>query len=436
LATPARRLALRVLREISRERGTLADALAEPELDGLPERDRALVHELVLGTLRRRGWLDHVLARLASRPLAELDPGVDDVLRLAVYQLLYTRVPAHAVLSEAVDLAREVAPRAAGFTNAILRRLQREGPPVAVDPASDPLRWLTSAGSLPRWLAKRWLARLGPERTVARAQALLQVPPTHFRVSPRVADVPAWLASLDIRVRPTAVPGAFELLEGRLTGPVGEGLVYVQDAGAQMVAQLSATEGRLLDACAAPGGKSLLLADLPGASLVVAADASLRRVRTLARLSTRWGASRVRVLAADAGRPPFRTLFDCVLLDAPCSGLGTLARRPDIRWRLRAGDLARHAERQRSLLAAVAPLVRPGGRLVYATCSVEPEENEDVVRPFLARHSDFAPEDPPRWAEPQRDGDFLRMEPATTAGDAFFVAVLRRAQDGPSGRMW
>jgi 16S rRNA (cytosine967-C5)-methyltransferase len=428
LATPPRRLALRVLQEVSRQRGTLADALAAPEPDGLPERERALLHELVLGTLRRRGWLDHVLAGFAARPLAELDRGVLDALRLGAYQLLFTRVAAHAAVSEAVDLVREVAPRATGFANAILRRLQREGPPAASEPAANPLLWLTTSGSLPRWLAERWLARLGAEQAVARARALLEVPPTHFRVHPRVTDVPGWFGSVGIRARPTFVPGAFELLEGRLTEHVAEGLVYLQDAGAQMVAQLAATQGRMLDACAAPGGKSLLLADLAGVSLVVAAEASLRRVRTLARLCARWGASRVRVLAADARRPPFRAPFDGVLLDAPCSGLGTLARHPDIRWRVRASDLTRHAARQRELLSALAALVRPGGRLVYATCSVEPEENEQVVAPFLAEHPDFAPEPPAPWAQPLRDGAFLRMEPAANSGDAFFVAALRRAE--------
>jgi 16S rRNA (cytosine967-C5)-methyltransferase len=430
LPTPPRRLALQVLREIARERGTLADALAAPELDRLAERDRALLHELVLGTLRRRGWLDHALAGLASRPLAALDPGVLDALRLAAYQLLFTRIPAHAALSEAVDLVREIAPRATGFANAILRRLQREGPPAAADPTADPLLWLTTAGSLPRWLAERWLVRLGAARAVARARALLETPPTHFRVHPRVADVPGWLSSVGLAARPTFVPGAFELLAGRLTGPAAEGLVYVQDAGAQMVAQLAATRGRVLDACAAPGGKSLLLADHADVSLVVAAEASLRRVRTLARICARWGASRVRVLAADARRPPFRAAFDGVLLDAPCSGLGTLARHPDIRWRIHAHDLARHAERQRDLLEAVCTLVRPGGRLVYATCSVEPEENEDIVQPFLVRHPDFAPQPAAPWAESLHDGAFLRMEPAATSGDAFFVAALRRAEAG------
>jgi 16S rRNA (cytosine967-C5)-methyltransferase len=193
-----------------------------------------------------------------------------------------------------------------------------------------------------------------------------------------------------------------------------------------MVAQLAATEGLLLDACAAPGGKSLLLADYEGVSRVIAAEASLRRVRTLERLRARWGASRVLVVAADARRPPFRAPFDCVLLDVPCSGLGTIARHPDIRWRLRGDDIARHGERQRSILEALAPLVRPGGRLVYASCSVEPEENEDVVRPFLSTHPDFTPEALPAWAEAHREGAFVRMEPASGGGDAFFAARLRR----------
>ncbi len=419
-----------MLRELARDRGTLAEALAVPALDGLDERDRALLHELVLGTLRQRGWLDHVLSRLSSRPLARLDPGILDALRLGAYQLLFTRVPAHAALSETVDLARACEPRAAGFANAVLRRLQREGPPEAVDPATEPLPWLTTTGSLPTWLAERWLARLGPERAVARARSLLNPPPTHFRVHPRVGEPQAWLQSVGLRAQATLVPGAFELLEGRLAPLASAGLLYVQDAGAQLVARLAACEGRLLDACAAPGGKSLLLADL--GARVIAADASRRRVRTLERLRVRWGASRVSVLAADASRPPFLAPFDGVLLDAPCSGLGTLARHPDIRWRVQPSDLARHAVRQRRLLEVLADWVRPGGRLVYATCSVEPEENEEVVEPFLLRHPDFVPEPPPPWTAPYREGRFLRMEPGTTAGDAFFIARLRRLPAHPS----
>jgi 16S rRNA (cytosine967-C5)-methyltransferase len=216
-------------------------------------------------------------------------------------------------------------------------------------------------------------------------------------------------------------------VEGRLAPLAEQGVVHVQDQGSQLVARLAAADGLVLDACAAPGGKALLLADLGGERThVIAAEVSPRRLAVLARLRARWGAPNVSLLAADALRPPFSRAFDVVLLDAPCSGLGTLARNPDIRWRLAAADLARHSARQRALLASLAPLVRPGGRLVYATCSAEPEEGEDVVRPFLDAHPWFESDEPlPPWAEAPGGGPFFRLDAARTRGDAFFVARLR-----------
>jgi 16S rRNA (cytosine967-C5)-methyltransferase len=425
---PARVVALEILARVATRRATLSDALATPAAERLDERDRAFLHELVLGTLRRRGWLDHVLAGLSSRPIDRLTPGVLDALRLGAYQLLFLRVPPHAAVSESVELARRVDPRSAGFANAVLRRLHREGPPPEPDPVADPIGWLTSAGSLPRWLAERWRDRLGPGPAVARARALLAPPPTHVRLNPRVGDAREQLAAAGVELRPTAVPGALEAEGGRLTSFAERGLLYAQDAGSQLVASLAATGGLVLDACAAPGGKALLMADLVGArGRVVAADASTKRLAALVRLRARWGAANLFPLVADALRSPFAPVFEAVLLDAPCSGLGTLARNPDIRWRLAAEDLARHAARQSALLESVASLVRPGGCLVYATCSVEPEENEDVVGPFLERHAEFRVEGPPPWADPFRAGDFVRLDPAHHRGDAFFAARLRRA---------
>lgn len=415
-----------MLAQVSRRAGTLAQALAAPAVEALDERERALLHELVLGTLRRRGWLDHVLGRFVHQPLERVVPGVLDALRLGAYQLLFTRVASHAALSESVDLARGVEPRAAGFANAVLRRLQREGAPPAPDPAADPLAWLTSSGSLPRWLAERWLGRLGPQRAVERARALLEAPPVHFRTNPRRPDATDRLAAAGIRSRPAFVPGSLALVEGRLSPFLESGIAYVQDVGSQLVGALAAAEGTVLDACAAPGGKSLLIADLgAGRTRVVAAEASPRRLRTLESLRRRWGATQVQVVAADGLRPPFARPFDAVLLDAPCSGLGTLGRRPDVRWRCGPDEPERQSRRQRALLEAQAALVRPGGRLVYATCSVEQEENEQVVDPFLAAHAEFEVEGLPDWAERFRDGRFLRLEPAA-GGDAFFVARLRR----------
>ena len=426
----ARPLALSVLTALRRGRGTLGDALAVDEIEGLDARERAFLHELVLGTLRRRGWLDHVVGELSTRPGSRTKPVVRDVLRLGAYQLLFLRVPAHAAVSESVALARAADPRggAAGFVNAVLRRLQREGPPPEPDPAGDPVRWLTSAGSLPRWLAERWLARLGPEEAIARARVLLEPPPTFLRFNPRVERARESALDAGLVVQATALPEVWEVTAGPLAELAARGLIYVQDLGSQMVARLAAAPGTVLDACAAPGGKALLVADeIAPAGRVVAAEVAPRRLRTLLALQKRWGAGNLLVVGADGLRPPFRRSFDTVLVDAPCSGLGTLARHPDIRWRLGPEDVERHARRQRALLDALVPLVRPGGRLVYATCSVEDEENEGVLQPFLDSHAELQPEELPPWASPFVAGGFLKMSPARDRGDAFFAARLRRA---------
>ena len=429
MASPSRVLALDVLCRLEGPRGTLADALARPAIATLEPRDRALVHELVLGTLRRRGWLDHVLSRLVDKRGQSLSPAVRNALRLGAYQLLYLRVATHAAVSESVELVRPEAPRACGLVNAVLRRLLREGPPPDPDPLREPLAWLRTAGSLPAWLAERWLSRLGAVSAVGRARVLLEAAPTHFRFHPRRPEGPARVAAVGLEARPATVPGAWTIEGGGELGALAAaGLVYVQDQGSQLVAHLAASEGLVLDACAAPGGKSLLLADLGGpGALVIAVDSSKRRLRTLVALRARWDVPNVLAVAADSMRPPFRGSFDSVLLDAPCSGLGTLARNPDIRWRLRPSDIERHAARQRALLRALAPLVRAGGSLVYSTCSVEDEENGDVVGPFLEAHPEFSCLDLPRWADPFREGSQVRMDPGRHRGDAFFAARLLRS---------
>jgi 16S rRNA (cytosine967-C5)-methyltransferase len=312
--------------------------------------------------------------------------------------------------------------------NAVLRRLQREGPPPEPDPAGDPLRWLISAGSLPRWLAERWLTRLGAEEAIARARVLLEPPPTFLRFNPRARRARESALDAGLVVQATAVPDVWEATAGPLAELAARGLIYVQDLGSQMVARLAAAPGTVLDACAAPGGKALLVADeIAPAGRVVAAEVAPRRLRTLDALRRRWGAGNLLVVGADGLRPPFRRSFDTILVDAPCSGLGTLARHPDIRWRLGPEDVERHARRQRALLDALLPLVRRGGRLVYATCSVEDEENEGVLEPFLDTHPELQPEELPPWASRFVAGRFLKMSPARDRGDAFFAAPMRRA---------
>jgi 16S rRNA (cytosine967-C5)-methyltransferase len=428
VATAARRLAFQVLTDVDRGGARLAQRLARPDVEALSPRDRGFLHELVLGTLRHRGWLDQAIAASVDRALSRVDPAVLTILRLGANQILRLRVPDRAAVSESVELAREVSPRATGLVNAVLRRLARQGAPPEPDPQKDPIAWLTTVGSLPRWLAERWIARLGAETARARAAALLETPPVVFRVNPRTRDVQARLAQEGIVAEPLTVPGSWRLREGSLAGLAAEGVVYVQDQGSQMIAHLAAQPaGRVFDACAAPGGKSTLLADLGAETQVVAADLSAARVATMAGLVARWGASNVRTVVADARRPPLVGPVNAVLLDAPCSGLGTLGRHPDIRWRARAADLPGHARRQRELLEAVAPLVAGGGTLVYATCSLEPEENEEIVDPFLETHPEFTVASPPAWAGSMRDGRFLRTRPERDGGDGFFAAALLRS---------
>lgn len=428
MPSAARRIAFAILQELEGSGPTLDDRLAQPDAEALDPRERAFLHELLLGSLRRRGAIDHALAALSDRPLDRLSPEVRAALRLGAHQILHLRVPAHAAVSESVDLVGTGRRRASGFVNAILRRLARDGPPAEVDPAREPRRWLTTSGSLPGWLADRWLARLGAATSVARARALADEPPTFFRANPRVGDALARAEAAGLAPRPAVVPGAWEAAGGRIADLAREGVLYPQDQGSQLVAHLAATPGTLLDACAAPGGKSTLLDDLLGPRVrVVAAESSPRRMRTLAGLVRRWGAARVLVVGADALRPPYpASSFDGILLDAPCSGLGTMARHPDLRWRLRARDLTALAERQAAMLGSLAPLLKPGGRLVYAVCSVEPEENEGVLAPFLAGHPEFAPEELPAWARPFTDGPYVRMRPEAHPGDAFFAARFRR----------
>lgn len=428
MAESTRHLALRVLTEVDAG-ATVASRLAAPDAEKLDARERAFLHELVLGTLRARGYLDHCLAAHLDRSLSRVDARLLNLLRLGAHQIVNLRVPHRAAVSESVAVARRAAPRGAGFVNAVLRKLASQGPPPVPDRATDPLGWLTSEGSLPRWLAERWLAALGAGTACARAEAFRRPPPLACRLNPRITDARRRVEEAGVRLAELPVPGAFEVVEGAVSTLARDGVLYVQDAGAQMVAHLAKGPGRVLDACASPGGKSTLLADL-GASVVAAVELSPRRLANLAALVRRWGALGVYVVGGDSRHPPFRNSFDAVLLDAPCSGLGTLARHPDIRWKLDAAQIPRQAERQRALLEGTAALVREGGHLVYATCSLETEENEGVVEPFLEAHPEFQHAGLPAWATTFTSaGPYARTLPETNGGDGFFAArLVRHAQ--------
>lgn len=376
--------------------------------DSLPdERDRALVTELTGGVLRWMAALDGVIERIADRPTRRLDAEVLAVLRLGAYQLLYLdRVPAAAAVDESVMLVRRAGKSsAAGLVNAVLRRVAQLEPPWPLPPEpargasrADVLAYLSVTCSHPEWLVTRWLDRIGMAATKHRVRFNNRSPALTLRANRhRIsrAELARQLADHGVETMPTRFAGdGLRVVAGnpRLTPLAGRGLFGAQDEASQLVAELTSPQPgeRILDACAAPGGKTIALASAIGATgVVVAGDLRPARVRLLRSTLEEAGARHVRLLRHDLRRPPFRPVFDCVLVDAPCSGLGTLGRDPDIRWRRQSADLARFASDQHLLLAQAAELVRPAGRVVYATCSSEPEENEEVIRRFLADQPEF-----------------------------------------------
>jgi 16S rRNA (cytosine967-C5)-methyltransferase len=448
-AAPARRAAYQALRAVTSGRQDLPDALARTRASLSDGRDSALAAEITTGTLRWMGAIDAVLEAVGRRPVSRLDAEVLDILRLSVYQLVHLdRVPARAVVDDAVELVRAVRKRSAStFVNALLRRVERERDHLPLPSRPDGtnraavLDYLSITLSHPRWLVERWLDRAGfeaaenwlrfdnaPAPLTVRANTLVT---TREALASRLADD-------GVVVTPTRyAPDGLVVVEGNPLGtPLhDQGAFFVQDEASQLVALVAGARPgeRVLDACAAPGGKTVAMAGAMGdRGLVVAGDVRPRRVELLERTVARSGATSVRIARFDAEALPFGPVFDRILVDAPCSGLGTLRRDPEIRWRRSAADLPVYADRQRRMLERAAQSVRPGGCVVYATCSSEPEENEELVAAFLAGHPEFEVERPGH-ANPVSDpfeslitaAGFFRTWPWAHGLEAFFAAVLR-----------
>ena len=454
-ADRARTAAYRVVRAVRRG-DDLPRALAafrDPLDDG---RDRGLVTELAGGVFRRRAALDHVLARAAARPAARIDADVLTVLRLGAYQLLYLdRVPPAAAVDESVQLVRRVGrTRAAGFVNAVLRRVAavRQAPGLPPSPGDggdreQALAYLGVTGSHPRWLVERWLDRHGFPSAAAWIRFNNAPPPLTLRANRlRVTreELAGRLAGHGVRTEPTrfARDGLTVVAGNPYRTPLARrGLFLAQDEASQLVAELvGARPGeRVLDACAAPGGKTTALAGaLDRRGMLVAADLRPARIRLLRRTLADADAAVDGIVRLDLRRGvPFGPAFDRVLVDAPCSGLGVLRRDPEIRWRRGPADLPRFAAEQLSMAGHAAAAVRPGGHLVYATCSSEPDENEDVVAAFLDAHPDFEAVHPER-AGPVPPGlgrtldarGRLATTPFDHRLDAFFGVVLKRRARG------
>ena len=424
--------------------GALADHALDAATRSLDARDRAFVQELVYGTLRLRGRIDHILQSFSSRPLGRLDPDILDVLRLGAYQLTeMTGVPAYAAISQSVELSRHTSARgAAGFVNGVLQTLRRgAGQWTFPSFESDAGAYLTTWGSHPRWLIERWLERFGAAATRRLVELNNQRPQLYLRLLGSIAATRAQMDRTGIVVQDQAVSSRSVAIDANdVTRALDVAPVIVQDPAAGLVSDfIGETAGlRVLDLAAAPGGKTLaLVADQRdrAPAYVVAADISpqrLMRVRqNVARLSrpapAGLGPLPLGITAADARVAPFKSA-DVVLLDAPCTGTGTLRRHPDGRWRLRPEDLVSLSTLQRELLDSAAQLVARGGLLVYATCSLESEENEVQVESFLKRYPQFNIESG-AVADPDllhADGT-LRALPHLHGYDGAFAARLRRS---------
>jgi 16S rRNA (cytosine967-C5)-methyltransferase len=452
MIAPARVAAYDILCAVSAGNADLPTAIADARAGLRDERDRALAAEIASGVQRWRAALDHLVVEFSKRAIDRLDPEVVEILRLSAYQLLHlTRVPAAAVVDDAVDLTKRAGKRSAGgFVNAVLRTISRRRaslplPPRPSDPADRDaaLEYLSISLSHPRWLADRWYRRLGLET----AEAWMQFNNTPGSVTLRAnrlqttrEELTERLAADETQVHPTAfAPDGVVVDEGHpLRGVLQEqGWFVVQDEASQLVTLLAGDHAlrRALDTCASPGGKTTALAALmDGRGLLVACDVRGRRIDLLQRTVIAARAANVRIVQADLLRPlPFGSTFDCVLVDAPCSGLGTLRRDPDIRWRRREQELPSLAAAELTMLRNAAEAVAPGGRLVYATCSSEPEENEGVADAFLATTSAFTPlhagRATSRLAATLIDHrGHLRTQPHLHGLEAFFGAVFERRQ--------
>lgn len=409
MIAPARRAALDALRQIDADRLDMGEAVARARRPLTDERDRALLLEIVSGALRMRAAIDYQLVLRLTRPLERLDAMVREILRMSAFQLMYlTRTPSSAIINDAVDLTRRGGKSSAtGLVNAVLRALNRDRQKLTwPEPPADPADLAAMAGyfsvvySHPQWLVSRWLARHGVADTERwlkfnnHGPALCLVANRTLASREALADE---LKSDGVETQHTTrSKHGLHVTSGQALGTRAfrEGRCLVQDEASQLIGELVGAQrgDRILDLCASPGGKTVAMAaDLGSAGLIVASDVRRHRLRVLSDTMERCRVGRVRILQVPlSGALPFADgAFDRVLIDAPCSGLGTVRRDPDIRWRMAEGDLPALAATQLALLERTAGLVRPGGTLVYSTCSSEPEENQQVVASFLAGHAEF-----------------------------------------------
>jgi 16S rRNA (cytosine967-C5)-methyltransferase len=434
----ARALAIRVLERVQIGGAFLSLALdSELKRARLDPRDAAFVTELCYGAVRRQIPLDRAVAQFSTTQLSRIEPRVLCALRVGAYQLFYMRLPKRAAVAETVEALKQLGTgRAAGFANALLRKLSQLNE-LPLPPESDRLAHLAVRESHPLWLAARWADRYGLEATEAMMVANNRAAPVTLRVNSTRITREALLQrfalkKIEARALSVSPAGIVVASPGRVSDLDGysEGLWQIQDEAAQLVgAYAEIHEGfRVFDACAAPGAKTCQLAER---GRVVAGDIHRHKLRKLETEALRLGLrERIELLEHDATLPfPAGTKeFDVVLVDAPCSGLGTLRRHPELKYRRQEEDIARLAKLQRSILENCLQILAPDGVLVYAVCSTEPEEGEEQVSEFLRGHPELALESPSRVDQSIVNG-CLRTLPGEQGWDGFFAARLRRLRE-------
>jgi 16S rRNA (cytosine967-C5)-methyltransferase len=442
--SPARATAFDILVRVERASSYAVELLHSAAYHRLSQADHALATELVMGVLRWRSRLDEEISRASSQPLRKLDLEVLAALRLALYQFRWLdRIPARAALHESVELVKRSRKRsAAAFVNAVLRKLC-QAPRAAIPSSSVNLspQLLSETFAHPLWMVDRWASNYGLAAAHQICQHNQSIPTTAIRL--RVPEAESQLAAQGMELLPGALlSSARRFRSGDITGTEAfrNGHVVIQEEASQLVAALVAPGANILDCCAAPGGKTLALADRNRNAAITAIEIHPHRARLLRQRLSIEASSRIKIVAADVCHLPIAECFDRILADVPCSGTGTLGRNPEIKWRLKPEDLPDLHARQFAILLSALAQVAPGGQLVYSTCSLEKEENEDVVERAISENKSFGlvdclseltglkesgellGSDPASLTR----GPYLRTIPGVHPCDGFFAAILKK----------
>jgi 16S rRNA (cytosine967-C5)-methyltransferase len=445
--SPARAAAFDVLLRIERQDAYASELLHSNQYEKLSPADHGLTTELVMGVLRWRSLLDSEIGRFSDKKIEKLDTEVLTALRLAAYQLLFLdRIPGRAAVHESVELVKRARKgSAAPFANAVLRKLAASAsaakPPSEDEelaPEFQTAAVLAKKFAHPLWLVERWVRHFGWPRTRQICSYDQQAPPAALRLADSSAEEELRAEGVDL-VPGRLLKSARQVRTGNVsrTRAFADGRVAIQDEASQLVAVLVGKGERILDCCAAPGGKTRVLAERNPKASIVAVELHTHRARTLQKLVP---ARNVEVINSDVLDFTAKARFDCVLADVPCSGTGTLAHNPEIKWRLKSQDLADLQKRQLAILRAAMQQITPGGRLVYSTCSLEPEENEQVLEKALGADAAFRVLDCRGELERLRaegelvwdeidsliSGQFLRTIPGVHPCEGFFVAILQK----------